>query len=427
MELNNQEIEIGHDEVGERIDALMDLAQQMSLDDSLTMSAAMEADAIMPDKNILSVYFGSGNKSEKHKLATESILSGIVESIKKAYDYVVSMIKKFIGWISSFFNGKGFTVEVSVISGIRGVLNDSYLASALSEVDSMVSQVAKGIGMEDIGFMAGHQPSIQISEVFENFKRSLNEHEVDFLTSGQRYKVIKDVVSEFTRGHYPDFVNGFSKELQDWVKDGLKEAPHIGRDQDVVSKFTAQRIRVINDIKHKYSSTIRGIDELEHKCVGYPPKGDHHLGVFQKQPSSLFPHIERIWQTVKFENISSEDKKLILSLEKVKKQFEADSKQITGMLQTRENGWPAENAVLKLAHSSNRDMLKYIATLVRVGAFIRTSANTAYQATMKSFTYITRLLHAIGKLPNIDRDRLHKCLEVINQKRRAIDSLTAIA
>ena len=63
-------------------------------------------------------------------------------------------------------------------------------------------------------------------------------------------------------------------------------------------------------------------------------------------------------------------------------------------------------------------------TLVKVGGFIKNSANTAYHATVKSFSYINRLLNAIGKLPNVDRDKLLKCIDIINAKRRKIDAIT---
>ncbi len=167
-------------------------------------------------------------------------------------------------------------------------------------------------------------------------------------------------------------------------------------------------------------------DEIS-KCVSIPPKGDHtHLSLFQKQPSVLFPHIERIWKSIKFERIGEDDRKLISNIDKIRKQYETDGKQIINKLENRKQFWPAEDVVLRGAQKANKEMLNYISSLIKVSGFIKTSANTAYHATIKSFSYISKLLNAIGKLPNVDRDKLIKCIDIINQKRQRIDLITNI-
>lgn len=421
-----------YDDLGIKIDRLFELGNVLENSQTLVMSTAMEADAVIPEKAILSTYFGSEGKERKHQLAVESIKDSIVDAVVKTYNAICEMLKKFIGWIKSFFTTNKFQADEKKVNALKKELSDSKLTACMKDVDDLIN-TSGALSMEDMGLRGDgdHEfrgPGIKVTDVFEAFKRSLNEHEVDFLTSGHRYKVIKDVVDEFAHGKYPNFINGISEELQGWVYNGLSEAPHIGRGEDSVERFSYKQKRSLDAIKQKYHTAVVGIEGMERMCVTNPPKGDHqHLNLFQKKPSVLFPHIERIWDTVKFEKISSEDKKLIASLEKVKKQFETDSKSIGNKLNSQKQTWPPEEVVLRLAQRTNREMLQHIAALVKVGMFIKTSADTAYHATVKSFSYITRLLNAIAKLPNADRDKLYKCLDVINAKRRALDQITTIA
>lgn len=424
--LNLNEIETGYDQINEKFESLLDISNKLESDGVLSLNTAMEADNLIPDKYVLSTYFGSNDKTQKHQIAVESIKNSIIESIKNAYDYIVSMLKRFIGWLNDIVH-RTFTGSKKQTDEIHSVLNDAELSSCMKDVDDLY-KTAGNVALEDFYNNDEDRGSgIRVTDVFENFKKSLNEHEIDFLTSGHRYKTIKTVVDDFTHQHYADFINGFSEDIQKWFKEGLDEAPHIGKSDDVVERFNYKRTRQLNTIRQKYNTTIVHIEDLERKCISVPPKGDHtHLNLFQKQPSILFPHIERIWQTIKFEKISEDDRKLIANLEKIRKQFETDGKQFIGKLESKKQFWPAEDVVLRGAQRANREMLKYIASLVKVGGFIKNSANTAYHATVKSFSYISRLLNAIGKLPNVDRDRLLKCIDVINEKRRRIDAITSI-
>ena len=421
-----------YDNLGDKLNRLIELGEHLGNSQSLIMSSAMEADAIIPEKQILSTYFGTNPKEQKYQLAVESIKDSIVETVTKAYNAIVEMLKKFIGWIKSFFTSNKFQADEKQVNQIKKELSDQKFLTCTKDVDDLLAEAGTA-ALEDIGIRGDgdHEyrgDPIKVGDVFEIFKRSLNEHEVDFLTSGHQYKIIKNVVDEFSHGHYPDFINGISDEIQSWLQNGLTEAPHVGRDEDVVERFSHKQKRILDQIKQKYHTASSGIEEMERMCVTNPPKGDHqHLNLFQKKPSILFPHIERIWDTVKFEKITDEDKKLITSLEKVRKQFETDSKNISSKLSSQKQTWPPEEAILRLAQRTNREMLQHISSLVKVGVFIKNSANTAYQATMKSFSYITRLLNAISKLPNVNREKLNKCIDVIQAKRRAIDKITAIA
>lgn len=412
-----------YEDISRQMESLMEIGNQIRGDSALKLSSAMEADAIIPHKNILSTYFGADDRQTKHRLATESIADGIVEAVKNLYKMIVEMIKRAIAFIQSFFTKKKFTGTKEQVDGMKDILSDHETEKAVDDAMQLLNQ--SGVSMED----AGPKIQIDIGAVFEAYQQALSEHELDFITSGHRYKIIKDVIVEFTSARYHEFVNKYTDEVDTWVELGLNQSPHIGKDETVVYKFKMDEQRKLTGIKEKYTSRFNSLEELERMCFiqNTGEKGTQHLEYFKRKPSALFPHLEHIWKSVPFDRIGDDDRKLMVSLEKVKKRFEDSSKRIDGKLKSERDRWPARDEMLRMANRANKEIMECINSLVRVVGFIRHSADTAYNATVKSFNYITRMLNAIGKLPGIDRERLMQCIDVIQKKRRAIDQLTQIA
>lgn len=413
------------EDYAKRLDLLEELAEQIEQAKDLSLTTALEADKIIPDINILDCYFSPDEGVATYQKALEEVSAGAVAIVAAAIAAVAALIYKLIQFIRGKLNTPNhFVGNAEQVKAVEDVLRDHELKSALSEAEDILKHVPKD-AMEDMrpqGYV-----NVSVTEVFDSFKRSLNESEVDFLTSGHRYKVIKDVVEDFSRGKYPDFVYGIGDDIDRWIKDGLDKAPHIGRDSDVVNTFIREQKRQYETIKSDYRQNFSGIRDMVQRCMDHVAKGSiEHLHMFQKKPSALFPHLEHLWRSIRFENISHEDKRLLSSLERVKKQFDEMARKMEGRSE-HSRGWAAEDAMLRLAQSSTREMAEYISNLVRVGNFIRNSSEAAYHATVKSFSYITRLLNAISKIPDVDRDRLKKCLDVITQKRNALTGIIQMA
>ena len=79
--------------------------------------------------------------------------------------------------------------------------------------------------------------------------------------------------------------------------------------------------------------------------------------------------------------------------------------------------------MLKLSANAHRELMETIVSLVRIVNFIRNSANVAYKATTKSFGYIAKILTLINQMQNIDRDRIRRCADVIQRKRKELTEI----
>lgn len=412
-----------YDHLDKRISDLIRVADDLEGQTSLSMSTALEADRIVPHKEILSVYFGNDPKVIKHQLATESIKDSIVDAVKKAYQHIAEMLKKFVGWIVDSIK-KAYAASKANVGQIKTAIAEC--VSELSDIDELTHSIADGLSMEDASHY-NQNGGVYIGDVFEKFRTSLNETEVDFLTSGQRYKIVKDIVHEFSMGNYPEFISGITNDIRFWIEESLEEARNTGRDPDVVKNFSFKQNKKLTDIKQRYYHSITGIDEMDRQCSNHLPKGDYaHLKLFQNKPSMLFPHLQHIWDSIKFEKIDESDKRLISNLDKIRKQYESDAKTISAALVNKDHSWPAEDEVLRMAQAANRNILRYISVLIKIGSFIKHSANTAYQATMKSFTYISKLLNAISRSSTADKDKLNRCLDVIHEKLRSLNDMSAL-
>lgn len=426
INLNTLAMEASHCDICKKIDSLFDLANRIENNKSFNMELALEADLYIPKSNLLDTYFSESDNVEKNKKALEEIHGGIIAAIVAGIAAIIAMIVKFIQFLRRPSINKNVVTSNEQVKEIKAIVSDHELKTAVDDAIELTNNVS----LEDFNstlIKTANHTGIRIDEVFDSFKSSLNESEVDFLTSGQRYKVIKNVIDDFSTNNFPDYISRITFDINKWADGGLQQAPHIGKDEDVVSKFITDESKKADVIKSKYSSKVNVIKEMEKYCNDHSAKGSmDHLDLFYKKPSILFPHLEHLWDSVRFERIDDEDKKLIASLEKIKKQFEENAKHVQFKLENKKQSWPAEDRMLRLIHDNNIEVMKNIGSLVKVGGFIKSAINTAYQATVKSFSFITRLLRTIGHLPNIDKDKLTKCIDVIQRKRQMLDRITTI-
>lgn len=415
-------------------EALRDMSQIFNIrnsvdeagEDAFSMDLAMEADVIVPNKSILSIYMSTQSKSQKYSLAVESIHEKIVDAVVRVYNHIVKMIKSFIAMLMKpFSSNKKDIAQTNEI--VMDVVKDHQLQIAMKDIDGFVAD-AQSVATEDM-LNPSKLTNISINDIYEKFVDTLSDPEVDFLTSGHRYKTIKNVVDSYIKGHYPEFISDMSGAIQKWVEDGLQEAPHIGKAEDSVKRFMTNRESLLSTVNKNHKETIEGLRELEKLCgsntVNTADRARLH--VFLKTPSMLFPHIERMLESVRFERISDSERKLISNLEKIRQHFEADVRHIQMKLNSDIPNWPAQEAVLKAAQRANREMLENIAALTKVSLFIKHSAEVAFHTTSKAFSYVINILREVQRLPNIDRDKVKECVEIVQSRRRKLDGLTSFA
>lgn len=410
-------------EISERLMKTVSLRTALEHQPELTKDIALESAIIHSDDRILATYYSGDDKLKKYQTALEEMSIGIVAAIAAGIAAVVAIVVKLINHLRGNVNSSGFTGNKDQVTAVQKIVGDRELVDAVDDA-LRIAHDAGGTALEDFRQMGG----VAVGDVFDRYKDSLNEPEVDFLTTGTRYHATKDTISEFTSRHFPSYIKGMSEDIENWVTEGLKQAPFVGKSEETVHDFMRDEGTKLAAIRRKYASHAADIEEMERRCRNHSPQGNvGHLQTFRDRPSSLFPHLEKIWKDAKFEHITEEDKKLIASLEEVKQRFEKSANVMKAKAEKRDRPWPAEEAIMRLAHDTHRDVVKHLTGLVKVGSFIRSSTHTAYRATSKSFTYILLILNAINKMPNVDHKALYKSIDVIQRKQRELNEVANIA
>lgn len=416
------------DDTENKINQLLLIAKNIEQTKTLGMNASLEADRFIGDTRMLNLYFQSGTIQEqinKHQVAIEEISAGIVALVLATLVAIVALMRKGAQWLrgSGSGGGGGFTGTENQVRSINQIVHDQDVQRSIDDSFRQMEEAAQhnhGIAFEreDVDAVT---TGIKIKPVFDSFKDSLKETEIDFLTSGYHYKAVKDIVDNFSHANFPTFVNGIGDDVTKWISDGLAKAPHVGKDEEVANAFIREEKKKLEDIKGKYRNQIKDIEELHSKCQNSLAKGSiDHLMIFYRKPSALFPHLQHLWSTIHFEKISKQDRDLINSLERAIKDFESTSSNLKNKLENKTRVWIAEDEMLRMANHACSEIASIVRSLLRAASFIKTASQAAYSATVKSFSYITKMLYEISKLPNIDRDRLNKSLDILSQKRKEL-------
>lgn len=358
--------------------------------------------------------------------ALEGILSGLWEMIAKIFDKIGKMIDKFITWLKSVAgmnssNASFYTPETG--KKIHEIISDSELKHAIEDGLKEASK-ATTLGNEDF-FSA---PIEQTMEIFAGFQKSLTEKEVDFLTSGHRYKLIEKAVNDYTRARLPEYVMGIEYDLFTWGQEGLNKSLHTGNGDVAVENFVKEQKAKLAEIERKYEHSTKFIRSMadEFAAIANANAARDRLNVFLKAPSGLYPHLDHLWKVIHFDRISEEDSKLINTLEDIHKKHETMLQRFRAQAKENDKFWPAEDEMLKMIMAAHKESSTNLSKVVRVAGFIKESALTAFNATMKSFSYLIRILGVVSKMNGVDQVKVKRSVDIISQRRRDLNSLLKI-
>lgn len=360
------------------------------------------------------------------EVSLEGIASSIWDVIAKIFDKLGKMIDKFITWLKSISgmggsNSSFYTPETG--KKINAIMNDSELKHAIEDGLKEASK-ATTIGNEDF-FSA---PIEQTMEIFAGYQKSLTEKEVDFLTSGHRYKLIEKAVNDYTRARLPEYVMGIEYDLFTWGQEGLNKSLHTGNGDVAVENFVKEQKAKLAEIERKYEHSSKFIRSMadDFAAIANANAARDRLNVFLKAPSGLFPHLEHLWKVIHFDRISEEDSKLINTLEDIHKKHENMLQRFRAQAKENDKFWPAEDEMLKMIMAAHKESSTNLSKVVRVAGFIKESALTAFNATMKSFSYLIRILGVVSKMGNVDQAKVKRSVDIISQRRRDLNSLLKI-
>jgi len=415
-------IEASLDKETEVLAALESLQVNMKAS-GFSMDMAFEADRLLPDGQILRAYCEQSSAAARYRLAEESLMAGIKDSVMKIMEHVSTMLKKAIGWLVSLLGKNGiFTGNKKQVTEVMGILGDRALLAAVEDGFDEANKVRAG--MED--FALGSATTTK--SIFASYQSTLSDHEIDFITSGNRYKNIRDAVGEFTRAQFAKFIRNYEFDLHEWSQEGLERSVHVGNDEDVVRAFVVKRTNSLNALQDNYMDRIRLLREMADQYV-HDAGAVHRdrLKIFLNKPSGLFPHLEHLWKEIHFERISDEDQELLKSLQDIQKKHEALIVKFKASSGQEDKKWAPRDEMLKLIAKAHQNSMTIVSKLVKVAGYIKQAANTAYSATMKSFNYIVRVLNEVSKMPGVNRERVLKSLDVINARKAKMIEISKLA
>ena len=404
------------------IETMEDLAVQVE-SFGLSVEVAFEADRIAPDVKLLEAYYLNNYPKDRARVAAEGIGQSIVDVSLRIMARIREMVKKAIQWLLGVFNSKsGFTGKSEQVVAVQRILNDPALAKAIK--DGLAEGKGSALGVEDY---FPNNDTATLNGMYSTYEASLSDVEIDFLTSGTKYKQVRNMVSDFTGGHLAEFIRDYEKDLFKWGQEGLEKAIHTGNGEDAVQGYIVDQTRKLKAMQEQYERPVRIINEMSDAYVKNAESVHRdRLKVFLREPSKLFPHLEHLWKEIHFERISEDDRKILHTLEDVERNHE----QIITKFKTYANSskkWAPEEEMFKLITKTHQEGMVIIGKLVRVAGYIKTASGTAYTASIKSLGYIIKVLNEISKLPNANREKVMKSIDIISAKRIQLVDVAKLA
>lgn len=396
---------------------LVEAAQQVATEGiSLTLSLEME--------HLVSGIYDAHVKRDT-KVGLEGILQAAWGIIVRVFERIKETIMKMVRWLKGGKTADGEDTThpdttVETVTEVKAIVADPELKHSVDTILREATKVRGGgttVGTEDYF----PYQNASTTEHFENFRKSLSGDEVDFLTSGHRYKVLRDAVKDFVDARFPAFMEHFDKDLLDWGDNALAKAIHVGSDFDVVTKFITEQARAYKELLRKYQHQI---DKAQNLAVEYEEErgeGSYdRLYLFYRKPSELYPHIERLWNEIHFERIGDQDKQLLSAMDGIIARYDKLIQKYRAYAVEKDRDWPAEQEMLKLIAGAHREGARVMGNILRIANYLRRSVTTAFQVTMKAFSYLVRVFHIISMMQGVDTDKVKKSLEIIQDRRKKL-------
>lgn len=394
---------------------LVDTAQRVATE-GITLAVSLEMEHLVDG-----IY--QAHVKGDTKVGLEGILQAAWNMIVRFFEKIKETFMKMVRWIKGgkHANGEDTThpdTTVKAVEEVSTIVKDPELKHS---IDTILAEAAKvrtpNTGTEDYFPYQNNNTT----EHFENFRKSLSSDEVDFLTSGHRYKILRDAVKDFVEARFPSFMEHFDKDLLDWGDRALEKAIHVGSDFDVVTKFITEQAKQYKDILRKYQHQV---DKAENMALEYDEErgeGSYdRLYLFYRKPSELYPHIERLWNEIHFERIGDQDKQLLSAMDGIIARYDKLIQKYRAYAVEKDRDWPAEQEMLKLIAGAHREGARVMGNILRIANYLRRSVTTAFQVTMKAFSYLVRVFHIISMMQGVDTDKVKKSLEIIQDRRKKL-------
>lgn len=416
----HDEMQKESDEQVNKLEQLISFIHGEAPDVSGHREYAVEAAVLFGSPELLTLpahCFVAGN--ERYEAAIEGFFDKTREALLRFWEHLKAMVRHVIDWFKGLFEKKKDKTPDSkkVTTILDKVVGDRQLTVILGQEN------VSNVGNEDFRPANGGS---RLAKMFENYKDTLTDKEVDFLTSGTYYRNIQLLVKDWNQGRYPSFISSLQADIDRWTDEGLSRTKHVGKDVRVVKEFRDEMQESGNKFMQDHARAFMNIRHMEEMHQNTRTAGNlHRLHEFLAKPSALFPHISNLWKTIHFESMTEDDRQLIRSLEEIEQSYDVRIKHMRERSSVDKMIWPAEDAFLQLCAKINQDALRHITILTRISDVIKHSAINAFNATNKSFAYIRHLLQQIRMQPNVDRKEVERCLQSIDERHRELQALVS--
>lgn len=431
-----QDLLLGLESICEDISRVENLKYTISSNGVLERSIAFESEDILGNSNLVNTYFSGESITQKVSIAMETVSAGMIAAIVAGFTAIAALVYKLVRYLTGNSSGGLKTGSGGSSSGamteaqakaVTAVIESPEVKEVEHTIDDLVEKFNSGrkynkkrTATEDFS-MADNANTETVETLFTGFKESLSSEEIDFLTSSQYHRHVRDFIHDVASSNLSDYIKNATKEITVWIHDGIQDAKNVGKDEDFVNKFKFIQKTKLSDITAKYAHKVERIEFIEEKYLVNTPKGDEQrLSTFLKTPSKVFPLLKGIWADIHVGRLTASDKSMISDLNELQKEFEALGKQMKPLAAEGERIWPPEEAMLELAHKGHRELLNNVVRLVKLSASIHRTIRSAYTATTKTFKYILDVLSLINKMGDVDRTRLVAAISGIRDKQKEL-------
>lgn len=387
----------------------------------LTPVLAMESERVLGHSRLLNTV----GLPQGTQIALESILDATKSVISRIYTTLLEMVQKLITWFKQRFTTTGkFQGTPEQVKQVQLLLADPGLQRSCDTVFNSAEFKAMQSGQTPAESTVGQEdfriaPADKLQEIYSKFKDSLSDRECDFVTAGKYFHTIAQTVQDYSRMRFSTFITAMENDINQWGDDGMAKAPFVGKDELVADDWlTKQRVEM-RKIRDRHLVQLSKLSDLSERATQTPVEPNtSRLLQYYKQPSTLFPQLERNWKQAGFENLNTDDRQLLKTLEEVAKRFKAlaDNPPDT-------KDWPAYDGMAKLIAQVHREAMRDVQRLMQVASFIQNSADTAYQGTIKSFAYLMRILAVVAVSPGADKPAIAKVIETLRDRQKTLTDL----
>lgn len=239
---------------------------ELNKEGQLTQALACESLSVLGHDRVMKAFFGAGTAAKKHRFASEAFAERLQELVKKAYTFVIELIKKCLAWVKNLFSRRKSTPE-----------------AAVEKMEKVVEEVSpamhKTVILDDARLV---DKTLRATKLVEQFFGGLNVREYDILIDGEYQKKILELAQQVQYSHAVDDLKNGVVELGEWYARKLEEGAELnhGHAQLHGTQSPEERAAIMQQFQKPHEKFLDAMELDTPTILG--PKRTASDAVFQK-------------------------------------------------------------------------------------------------------------------------------------------------